>query len=271
MIPVETQLRHLSLCDVNELPVLAPRSGETLGKKAEEELSEKLREISRGSAQLLINALFSLPTTWSPEGVLAILPPTTSTPSQGKQLEDRLPREKPLPKEKALTRWERFAKAKGIVKKKKGQVWDEQLKAFKPKHGYIRPAAFEGGVKPVDKDWLVEISPGQDPMADLFEDKKQEKATLKQKQEKRQKRNLEEAYKVTNPAKEGGTRESGTRESGTRESGTKEGDTKEAQKQLTQRALWLAKKSTTTLGRDDKTKSDGIKIKNQKRKVGLTS
>ena len=41
----------------------------------------------------------------------------------------RLPREKPVPKEKQLTKWEKYAKEKGITKRKKTKsVWDEELK-----------------------------------------------------------------------------------------------------------------------------------------------
>lgn len=40
-----------------------------------------------------------------------------------------LPREKPVPKEKALTKWEQFARDKGLTKKKKDKkVWDHILK-----------------------------------------------------------------------------------------------------------------------------------------------
>ena len=40
----------------------------------------------------------------------------------------RLPRAKPAPKEKQLTKWEKYAKEKGITKRKKSKAtWDEDL------------------------------------------------------------------------------------------------------------------------------------------------
>ena len=43
----------------------------------------------------------------------------------------RLPREKPAPKPKPLSKWEEYAKAKGISRNKKGKkVWDTELKVI---------------------------------------------------------------------------------------------------------------------------------------------
>ena len=64
---------------------------------------------ARDGVQTLVASLFSLPTTSSEDGPLAQLPPPTT----------QLPRAKPLPKPKPLTKWEQFAKAKGIQHKKK--------------------------------------------------------------------------------------------------------------------------------------------------------
>ena len=49
------------------------------------------------------------------------------------------PREKPLPKKKAMTKWEAFAKQKGInaKKKKSRMVWCEVTKSWKPRWGYM--------------------------------------------------------------------------------------------------------------------------------------
>ena len=68
-----------------------------------------------------------------------------------------MPREKPLPKKKELTKWEAFAQTKGIFwnlkikrakenlginakKKKSRMVWDEKTKSWKPRWGYMRAA-----------------------------------------------------------------------------------------------------------------------------------
>lgn len=49
-----------------------------------------------------------------------------------------LPRAKPVPKPKPLTKWQEFAKSKGITKKKKDKLqWDEQLQKWVPLYGYV--------------------------------------------------------------------------------------------------------------------------------------
>ncbi|KAJ8903628.1 hypothetical protein NDN08_004730 [Rhodosorus marinus] len=48
-----------------------------------------------------------------------------------------IPREKPVPKASESTKWEVFAKEKGIQKKKRDRmVWDEESQSFKPRYGY---------------------------------------------------------------------------------------------------------------------------------------
>lgn len=90
-----------------------------------------------------MNEIFSLPTQSSEAGILATLPEKCTT---------ILPREKPVPAEKQLTRWEKFAKAKGITKQKRTRmVYDEQSGEYRPRWGY--KAVTEG----VEKDWLIEI------------------------------------------------------------------------------------------------------------------
>ena len=64
---------------------------------------------ARDGVQTLLASLFDLPTTPSEDGPVAQLPPPTT----------QLPRAKPLPKPKPLTKWEKFANAKGIQKKRK--------------------------------------------------------------------------------------------------------------------------------------------------------
>ena len=65
-----------------------------------------------------------------------------------------LPREKPLPVPKTETKWEKFAKKKGIQAKKKGEgkmVYDEATGEWVPKWGY------KGRNKEGEGDWLVEV------------------------------------------------------------------------------------------------------------------
>ena len=58
-----------------------------------------MRAQAREGAQLLTNQLYSLLGSSKSRGVIKLPEPTT-----------QLPREKPLPKPKPLTRWEKFAK-----------------------------------------------------------------------------------------------------------------------------------------------------------------
>ena len=91
------------------------------------EAPEHLLSISRENTQLLINQLFSLPREQKADGAYFSLPAPTTI----------VPREKPLPKEKPKTRWEKFAEQKGIEKKKRGRlVWDEATQQWAPRYGY---------------------------------------------------------------------------------------------------------------------------------------
>lgn len=91
----------------------------------------------------------------------------------------RLPRAKPVPKPKPLTRWEKFAKSKGITKKKKDRlVYDEATDAWVPKHGYGRIGTTSREAKregKVETDWAYELRPGDDPNVDHIERKTLEK------------------------------------------------------------------------------------------------
>ena len=62
-----------------------------------------LHELARDNAQLLINSIWGLPTERIEEVVVAKFPPPTYI----------LPREKPVPVPKPLTKWEKYAKDKG--------------------------------------------------------------------------------------------------------------------------------------------------------------
>lgn len=107
-----------------------------------EDLEGYLKATARDGVQALVSALFSLPTTSSPDGPLAQLPPPTT----------QLPRSKPLPKPKPPTKWEQFAKAKGIQKKRKDKkVWDEEKQEWVDRWGW------KGANKREEKQWLTEV------------------------------------------------------------------------------------------------------------------
>jgi regulator of ribosome biosynthesis len=94
--------------------------------------------------QALLTNLFSLPVQKSGDGPLALLPPIVTT--------DLVPRAKPLPKPKPLTKWEAFARKKGIQKtvRERG-VWDEERQEWVGRWG-------RGGKnKEVEEQWITEV------------------------------------------------------------------------------------------------------------------
>ncbi|KAL8740988.1 MAG: hypothetical protein Q9190_006362 [Brigantiaea leucoxantha] len=129
-IPYTFDLGNLTCYDANPLP-----SNPTEGQ---------LHTAARDCAQALINQLLTTcPVKASTEGVHLTLPPPTAP----------LPREKPLPKEKEPTKWEKFAAKKGIKdKKREGKmVFDEEKGEWVPKWGY------KGKNKDGEEDWIVEV------------------------------------------------------------------------------------------------------------------
>merc|ERR1719498_1417370 len=106
------------------------------------------------TTESLVHALFQ-PNETTEDAVSVILPQ--------KEVEV-CPREKPLPKEKAKTRWEKFAEEKGIEKRKRSRmVWDENIKDWAPRHGFksVKRNA-------ESREWLIEAKPGDDPSEDPF-------------------------------------------------------------------------------------------------------
>lgn len=123
LIPVSLDLGNVVLFDVN------PFEDEkmNLSRCTREERESYLESLTRDNAQLLFNGLYSLPQEESDEmGRLVSLPKSTTV----------IPREKPVPTEKPLTRWEKFAKVKGIKKEKRSaKVYDEASGQWKYRHG----------------------------------------------------------------------------------------------------------------------------------------
>ena len=134
--PYTFDLGHLLCNDANPLP---PSTTDPTTREA------ALTSTARDCAQALINQLLTTcPINRSTDdGSLQITLPTPET---------ALPREKPVPKEKEKTKWERFAEKKGIkAKKREGKlVYDEGSGEWVPKYGYK-------GKKTGDGDWLVEV------------------------------------------------------------------------------------------------------------------
>lgn len=111
-----------------------------------------LAKLAREGVQILLSKLFSLPVNSSPEGPLAQLPKPTTL----------LPRAKPLPKPKPLTKWEKFAAAKGINKQKKEKkVWDEEKQIWVSRWGH------NGKNKEKEEQW-IQVVPNQARMLNLI-------------------------------------------------------------------------------------------------------
>lgn len=116
-------------------------------------LDAALKSTARDGAQCILNQLLTTcQITSSAEGVLLTLPrPTTD-----------LPRFKPLPVPKPPTKWELFARKKGVGKfntklgaseaeRRKKLVYDEAKGEWVPRWGY------KGKNKAEDDQWLVEV------------------------------------------------------------------------------------------------------------------
>lgn len=113
-----------------------------------------LQEHFTRAAQLLVKKVFECPIERSEVGPIAVLPNETT----------RLPREKPIPEAAPETKWERFAKTKGIQKKKRERmVFDEDNQQWAPRYGYKRAKGDETDLP------VMEVKQGTDPYADPWE------------------------------------------------------------------------------------------------------
>lgn len=139
-----------------------------------------LKDLTRDNTQLLFNAIFTLPTTMVERSVCVNLPrPTT-----------RLPREKKIPVDKMLTKWEAFAKKKGIQKKKRTRmVYDEVAKEYKPRFGYNKVGSDK------EQNWVVEVPGNGDPYKDWLGEKEDKKKENVAKNELKRLQNVSKAVK----------------------------------------------------------------------------
>ncbi|CAN8099380.1 unnamed protein product [Discula destructiva] len=123
------------------------------------ERESALAAVARDGAQSLINQLLTTCalTATKTDGVLLSLPPA-HTP---------LPREKPLPTPKPPTKWEQFAKRKGIKPKTKEQrknlVWNAETGEWDKKWGWKGDkVARDREAGKVQADWVVEVDPAKE-------------------------------------------------------------------------------------------------------------
>ncbi|KAJ3365220.1 Rhodanese- sulfurtransferase [Allomyces javanicus] len=172
LIPVDLDLGHLAVFDKNPLDTK---------QKSAKDLEDYLHSLARDSAQLLYNAVFSLETTATEDGVFVDLPAPVTV----------LPREKPLPKDKPMTKWEKFAKEKNIQNRKKSRmVFDEATGEYRPRWGYGSAA------NDSLNDWLIPVPSNADPYDDMYAKKREEKKERVDKNRKQQLRNQGEAAAI---------------------------------------------------------------------------
>ena len=148
--PYTYDLGYLTTTDPNPLPPT-----KTLLAQSFPQRNETLKSIARDGAQSLLNTLLTTcPIKSTPEGLLMTLPAPTNY----------LPRWKPLPKPKTPTKWEQFARKKGIGKfggslkggaaqedRRRNLVYDEEKGEWVKKWGY------KGANKKDEGQWLVEL------------------------------------------------------------------------------------------------------------------
>ncbi|GMG21537.1 unnamed protein product [Ambrosiozyma monospora] len=186
-IPVTYDLGHLAVYDTNPIDPLE------IGKD-EQSKNDYLQSVTRDNVQLLINQILHQPLTKNSTTTNA---DSNETPITLVQLPDpifQLPREKPVPKAKEPTKWELFARKKGIQKKgKTGKlVFDEEKQEWVNKWGY------KGKNKELDNQWLVEVDEEKqaagtpDELIDPRKLSRMERKKLVKKNELQHKRNLKE-------------------------------------------------------------------------------
>eukprot|EP00092_Neocalanus_flemingeri_P013963 GFUD01015061.1.p1 GENE.GFUD01015061.1~~GFUD01015061.1.p1 ORF type:complete len:365 (-),score=117.49 GFUD01015061.1:476-1570(-) len=173
-LPLELDLGNMLAIDTNQLD------------KEQVTSSSYLLSLARDNTQLLLNSIWKLETERVEDAVIAKFPPTTF----------KLPREKPAPKPKAMTKWEKYAKDKGIDKKKKKDrlVWDDVVSKWVPQFGYKKAQAEN------DKNWMIPLKKTDDmeenPYEKIAEDKREKKA----KNELQRLRNLARTKNVAVPS-----------------------------------------------------------------------
>mmetsp|Transcript_2676 Transcript_2676/g.3042 ORF Transcript_2676/g.3042 Transcript_2676/m.3042 type:complete len:345 (+) Transcript_2676:123-1157(+) len=249
----ETAFQGTLELDLGHLTAFDPSPADEAAFKADPNAATL--EIGRAITQSLVAQIFDLPTEDTDIGPVAKLPDPTT----------RLPREKPLPKPKPMTRWQKFAKEKGIMKKKKSKlVFDEASQTWKRRYGY-------GGINDDKKVAIMDSKPGLEPGDDPFSAAKRAKQDRVAKNEKQKQTNLRNAQGKdgVNPAPTALTISSGLNFEGSR-TGEQGKRVPMKHKDAVKDAFNMAQTSTASVGKFDK-KMDGEKsIKIGKRQTFMS-
>lgn len=132
---------------------------------------------TRDSVQLLVNKMFGLKRARVEEGMVVELPADELF---------KLPRQKPVPKVKARTRFQKFMEDRNMKKRKRSRlVFDEVSGDWKPRYGY-------GSAKKMEeagKYGIHEVKSGEDPNSNPFERMQAEQKLQQLRQKMREVRN----------------------------------------------------------------------------------
>lgn len=152
------------------------------------DLESSLANLARDGAQALVNQLLTTcPITSTSSGVLLTLPAAST----------RLPREKPLPPPKLETKWDKFAKKRGIAPKtreaRKNLQYNKETGDWERKWGY------KGANKAGENEWLVEVDPKKEAErkegTTVWGDRRRERKERVKINERLHKKNLKAAEK----------------------------------------------------------------------------
>ncbi|GAA96883.1 uncharacterized protein L969DRAFT_94860 [Mixia osmundae IAM 14324] len=242
-LPVNLDLGYLMLTDPNALDA----------QQFSEDREVTLRANARDGTQLLINAIFAQSIQSSSDGPLAQLPPPALM----------LPREKALPKPKPPTKWEKFARSKGITTKAKKDrlVFDEEKQDWVPSYGY------KGKNKQTEDQWIVEVPNNADPSFDPVKASKDERKARKLKNEQQRLRNITRTATAPTTVAAAAAKEKQAIAASKALAGAKlDRPEQAARKRELESELATTKKSTASLGRyDTQLKGEG-KVRGVKRK-----
>ena len=145
-------------------------------KAMKQSVGKCIKPRAKLNVQRLVNKLWVLEKSHGDRGTMLMLPPPVT----------RMPREKPVPEPKRETRWEKFAKDRGITKRKRDRmVYDEETKSWRPRHGFKRDGEM--------KDWLIPMKKTDPDSLDKFEEKNLTKKQKMNKNKLNQIKNLDRA------------------------------------------------------------------------------
>ena len=172
--PLDLDLGNLAASDPS------PIDPDVFGRKPSDVATAAALARGRDVLQRLVGDLFTLPSEADVNGRYVELPAGTTY----------FPRTKPLPpQEKPMTKWEKFAKEKGIKKRKRSKlVYDEQTDEWKRRHGYDR-------VKDADRIIIADAKMSDVPgkTEDPFSKEERERRERVEKNAGKQVKNLQKA------------------------------------------------------------------------------